>query len=178
MKRQVRRGVFETNSSSTHSISIYNRGELKYSDIPKDGKIVIDDTLGYGTDIFDEVGKLNYVITMIATICENKDDDGDLPVSNPSFEEMINLKWFKWVSDVVKQESNTEVVYDCPKYHDGSLKTYFPYYETTYDERCSVESILTDGDTSMIDDEEKFKKRVKDIIYNRNIVIEDKENEY
>ena len=178
MKRQVRRGVFETNSSSTHSISIYHRGELKYSDIPKDGKIVIDDTLGYGTDIFDEVGKLNYVITMIATICEHKDDDGDLPVSNPSFEEMINLKWFKWVSDVVKQESNTEVVYDYPRYRDGSLKTCFPYYETTYDERCSVESILTDGDTSMIDDEEKFKKRVKDIIYNRNIVIEDKENEY
>ena len=36
MKRQIRRGVFETNSSSTHSVSIYNNANRKFQDIPKD----------------------------------------------------------------------------------------------------------------------------------------------
>ena len=31
MKRQIRRGVFETNSSSTHSITIINRKQFNYS---------------------------------------------------------------------------------------------------------------------------------------------------
>ena len=62
MKRQIRHGVFETNSSSTHSVNIYNNDKRKFQDIPKDSEVVLDDTYTYGTDIFDELGKLNYVV--------------------------------------------------------------------------------------------------------------------
>ena len=43
MKRQIRIGVFETNSSSTHSVSIYNRSKRVFSDIPRDSEVILDD---------------------------------------------------------------------------------------------------------------------------------------
>jgi hypothetical protein len=176
MKRQIRRGVYETNSSSTHSVSIYNNSKRRFQDIPRNSEVVLNDTYEYGTDIFDEVGKLNYVVTMLASIIERKYDYDELKVE--SFENMINLNWFRWLADVVREESNTEVIYKCPTYSDGRDKTYQPYYDTTYDEYDSIETILAGDDSDMLDDEMKFKERIKDIIYNPSIVIEDKENEY
>lgn len=172
MKRQIRRGVYETNSSSTHSVSIYNNSK----NIPKNSEVILNDTYEYGTDIFDELGKLNYVVTMLASIVERKCDYDELKVK--SFEDLINLNWFKWLSDVVKEESNTEVVYKCPTSWDGSDKSYQPYYDTTYDEYDSIETIFVGDDEDTLDNEVKFKNRVKDIIYNPSVVIEDKENEY
>lgn len=176
MKRQIRRGVYETNSSSTHSVSIYNNSKRRFQDIPRNSEVVLNDTYEYGTDIFDELGKLNYVVTMLASIIERKYDYDELKVE--SFENMINLNWFRWLADVVREESNTEVIYKCPTYSDGRDKTYQPYYDTTYDEYDSIETILAGDDSDMLDDEMKFKERIKDIIYNPSIVIEDKENEY
>jgi len=176
MKRQIRRGVYETNSSSTHSVSIYNNSKRRFQDIPRNSEVVLNDTYEYGTDIFDELGKLNYVVTMLASIIERKYDYDELKVE--SFENMINLNWFRWLADVVREESNTEVIYKCPTYSDGRDKTYQPYYDTTYDEYDSIETILAGDDSDMLDDEMKFKERIKDIIFNPSIVIEDKENEY
>ena len=176
MKRQIRYGVFETNSSSTHSVSIYNKNKIIYSDIPKDSTVVLNDEYGTGTDIIDELGKLNFVVTMLATIVDNKVYDEELEIE--SFEEMINLNWFKWLAEVVKEESNTDVIYECPKYWSGKPKESVPYYESTYDEHSSIEDIFTDDNPNIMDDEAKFKERIKDIIYNPSIIIEDKENEY
>ena len=113
---------------------------------------------------------------MLASIVERKCDYDELKVE--SFEDLINLNWFKWLSDVVKEESNTEVVYKCPTSWDGSDKSYQPYYDTTYDEYDSIETIFAGDDEDTLDNEVKFKNRVKDIIYNPSVVIEDKENEY
>lgn len=68
MKRQIRRNVFETNSSSVHSISISNDGrepsELKLN---KDGYIEVD--FGYfGKDerlYTSQYDKLSYLITCL-----------------------------------------------------------------------------------------------------------------
>lgn len=176
MKKQVRRGVFETNSSSTHSVSIYNRSKLMFSDIPKNSEVIINDRYNVGTDIYDELGKLNFVVTMLATIVDNKYYDEELEIN--SFKQMINFKWFKWLAEVVKEESNTDVIYECPKYYDGSECSLFPYYNTTWDEYSTIESIFTNDNPDIMNDETKFKERVKDIIYNSSIAIEDKENEY
>ena len=176
MKRQIRRGVFETNSSSTHSVSIYNRSKLMFSDIPKDSKVIIDGSHSTPTDIFDELGKLNFVVTMLASIVKIKCDYDELEVN--SFEEMVNLNWFKWLAEVVKEESNTEVIYNCPKNCKGEDKSYVPYYDTTWDEDDSIENIFTNNNSDVMENETRFKTRVKDIIYNSEVVIEDKENEY
>ena len=45
-------------------------------------------------------------------------------------------------------------------------------------ENDSIESIFVGNGSDMMNDENKYKERVRDIIYNREIVIEDKENEY
>ena len=171
MKKQIRFGVFESNSSSTHSLTIKNRSKLYYNDIPKNSTIIFDDFYEVGTDIFDELGKFNIVVTMLASIVEYECDNDDLEVE--SFEEMINLNWFKWLADVVKEESNTEVIYEKPKYGN-----YVPYYNTTYDEYNTVKDIFTNDDEDVMNDEAKFKERVKYLIYNPSIIIESKENEY
>ena len=177
MKKQIRRGVFETNSSSTHSVSICDRNKIEYSDIPKNSKIIIDDNYSTGTDIFDELGKLNFVVTMLASIVEVRCDEDEMEIK--SFEEMTNLNWFKWLAEVVKEESNTEVIYECPRWsYSGEFKEYVPYYETTWDEYETIEEIFTGDEYGIMEDEVKFKERVRDIIYNPSIIIEDKENEY
>lgn len=171
MKKQIRFGVFESNSSSTHSISIYNRDKLMYSDIPKNSKIIFDDYYNVGTDIFDELGKFHFVVTMLASIVERRFEDDEIDIE--SFEEMINLNWFRWLAEVIKEESNTDVIYERPKY-----SSYVPYYDTTYDEYNTVEDVFTGDDEDVMNNEVKFKNRVKDIIYNPSIIIENKENEY
>ena len=95
-----------------------------------------------------------------------------------SFEDMINLNWFKWLAEVVKEESNTEVIYKCPTRYDGKERTSVPFYSTTYDENDTIEDIFTGYDSNVMDNKGKFKERVKDIIYNPSVIIENKENEY
>ena len=123
------------------------------------------------------MGKLNYIVTMLASIIEYQYNYDELEIEK-HFESMINLGWFKWLAEVVKEESNTDVIYEHPKYSDGRYKSYFPYYDTTYDEEDSIENIFTDYDSEVMTNKEKFKDRVRDIIYNENVTIEDKENEY
>ena len=46
---------------------------------------------------------------------------------------------------------------------------------TTYE---MIENIFTNNDDDIMTNKEKFKERVKFIIYNDDVIIEDKENEY
>lgn len=171
MKRQIRYGVFETNSSSSHSVSIHSKKDKILYDIPKDSEVVLNDDYLTGKYIDDELGKLNYVVKMLATIVEDKDYDDEIEIK--SFEEMINLNWFKWLAEVVKEESNTKVIYECPKH-----SRLIPYYDTTWDEQDTIEEIFTNYDSSVLNDEAKFKERVKFIIYDPTVVIEDEEDEW
>ena len=154
MKRQIRFGVFESNSSSTHSVSISNRRKRVFSDIPKNSTVVLNDTYVNSEELFDELGKLNFVVTMLASIIEYKHDDDEIEIN--SFEEMIELDWFKWLKELIKEESNTEVVYECPLYWNGKPASCVPYYDTTYDEEDSIESIFTDGYSDVLTNKEKF----------------------
>lgn len=176
MKRQIRLSVFESNSSSTHSVSIRSNFTIKFQDIPTNSEVILNGTYEYGTDIFDELGKLNYVVTMLASIVEYRVDEEDLDIK--SFEDMISLNWFKWLADVVKEDCNTDVIYKCPTYSNGRKKLYYPYYNTTSDEDCTIEDIFTDNNPDILDDEMKFKERVRDIIFNPTTVIEDKIDEW
>ena len=82
MKRQIRIGVFETNSSSTHSVSIYNRAKKLFSTITRNSEIILDDSYSTGIEIFDELGKLNFVVTMLASIVEYKNDDDEFKIKS------------------------------------------------------------------------------------------------
>lgn len=57
MRRQIRRGVFETNSSSCHSITMCMKSDY---DKWKDGKLVWDDWKQQLVPVTDETGKDNW----------------------------------------------------------------------------------------------------------------------
>jgi len=164
MLKVIRRKVFETNSSSTHSISIYKWTPTKESSIPLNTKIIIDGTISSQTEIKDELGKLNYIVAILASVEENRQD---YEKTEATFEEVINSNHFTWLKEVIKEKCNTDVIYQ-------SDNNCFPYFETTYDESISTENILECD----IDNKLEFKSRIKEIIFEENYVIEDKENDY
>lgn len=161
----IRRCVFETNSSSTHSISIYKWTPTAEKPVPENSKIEVDGSISSQTEIKDEMGKLNYIIAILASIAEHRYYD-DI-IEKLSFEELIETNHFVWLKETIKEKKNTEIVYE-------SDRTYFPYFETTYDEHTGIENVLGCD----VDNEEEFKARVTEIIFTPNYVIEDKENEY
>lgn len=84
MKRQIRNGVFETNSSSCHSLSINKVSEIKYDKDMFEYRIHEDDNklhigfgeFGWGYDVYtDPLDKLEYALTMVlGTECWGIDD--------------------------------------------------------------------------------------------------------
>lgn len=95
---KVRKDLFETNSSSTHSISIRGKKKLDKSNLPicsKNNKV--EGKFGkFGCEVdsyTDQETKLSYLLTMIAEVNKRKD-------SLCSFYE---LEDFKKVEDVIKK---------------------------------------------------------------------------
>lgn len=67
--KQIRHSVFETNSSSTHSITIAH-GKIANNNIPVDRDGFIHTELGeFGWEVWDykdQAGRLSYLVTMLA----------------------------------------------------------------------------------------------------------------
>lgn len=160
MKRVIRNCVFETNSSSTHSISIYKWTPPPEYDIPCNSKIEINASISR-TEITSEVGKLNYIVSMLANLIEYESND-----YNEKFEDVISSKRFVWLKEVVKERCNTEIIYT-------KVYNYFPYFEATYDDCRSIADIFECD----IDDENEFKERIINIVFDRDIMIEDRKEE-
>lgn len=160
--KTIRKSVFETNSSSTHSISIYKWTPTKESHIPKNTKIKVNGKIPTQIEIKDEMGKLNYIIAILASIEDHRNWKNE-----HDFDIVINSNHFIWLKELVKDKCNTEIIYE-------KTSNYHPYFETTSDDSRSIEDVL-DCD---IDNEKEFKERVTEIIFDENYIIEDKENEY
>ena len=105
MKRTIRRGVFETNSSSTHSVTIRE-------DIPSPALKVEDDNKVHAE--FDEFGwewehyftaksKLSYALTMVVeTECKRREDN-----TIPNF---FETEGFKAINDLIKEKCKCDGV--------------------------------------------------------------------
>ena len=162
--KQIRMNVFETNSSSTHSISIYKGKFETGGSIPVNGKIMSNDLLtAYDCEFNDELRKLSHVIGLIAWYVDSESFNCE------SLDEVLNLeisKPFKWIADVVKEVRNTELIYV------QSIK-YSPFIQPVSDDEDNIENILKCD----LKDENSFKTLIKDIIFNPEYIIYDKENE-
>lgn len=77
MKLQIRKGVFETNSSSTHALCICVNDVVDFAKIKQDYKKVIiveGGEFGWEFDVYYDVQtKLDYMFTMITKCCNNED---------------------------------------------------------------------------------------------------------
>jgi len=162
-KKVIRNGTFETNSSSVHTISIIKRRHIP-KEIPSNSVIICNGTLSFYDETVDgEVGKLNYLVQLFASLIEQEDEEVDM-----YFHDMIGGKYFSCLKEIIKKERSTEVVFE--KEHDS-----FPYYETTSDEERSIKEIIG---LEYFETEESLMERCREIIFDNDIVIIDKDNEY
>lgn len=155
---KIRNNVFETNSSSTHSICLCNLGKNATKEIPSNEIINIDDDFSIDGDGFNisEWQKLCCVIDMIRYYKNGEEEDSN--VSNKLFEGLKRL---------IKEERNSNLIIGNDvdyEYCDESDD-----YGSEYD--------IFDMLTLDMDDEDSILKAFKDVIFDYNTVVYHKENE-
>lgn len=92
MKTQVRVGVWETNSSSVHSLVISGKDQVSAAPIDT----VSGGEFGWGYDrLIAPVDKLSYAITAIQYIDQDNEDD------------ISKSHWFKWLQDIVEARTGS-----------------------------------------------------------------------
>lgn len=203
--RQIRLGVFETNSSSSHSVSIKVREkEEVIKNIPRNQSTIYviqeyvccngDETSSITNILMSEVSKAAFMINVIG---------GHLEILYEDYEDMeITLKelcngksvdihdktavlhaiendliYTKWVKDVVYEETGTRIEFSLK----GEAYRYFPYISTSYDdgELDSEENFYDELLEALKENDEfKFKSLCREIIFNKEIIIEDIDEAY
>lgn len=187
----VRNNVFETNSSSTHSISICRYEKPQENNIPRNYKDIYmvsefgdvggsDET--YACDTHNtEVSKLRFLINMIASVYEDSELYGNWEYERKDdeiykkeyFRKLITQDLFVWLKEVVFEETRTEIEIEIPS------NNRFPYFEQTYTEYDSIENMLDiEEDENGKYNKDKFKARIKDIIFNSKVYIENENCPY
>lgn len=139
MKRVVRYNVFETNSSSTHSVSIHKNKIYKrptveqleerciFSINPDDNKLHVPfGCFGWEVKSYiSPIDKISYYLTMIYERCVNKyyyNDDNNFPTT---YEEFKELPYFIELNDLVAEIfecDGLEVDYEEESYIDPKDK--------------------------------------------------------
>lgn len=115
MKQQIRKGLFETNSSSTHSIVIGNNGEDIYANLPEEVYFG-GDCFGWEHDVYyDTQSKASYLFTSLVNCGMNEyiDNIKDILAKwniNAVFEELNKHGDFDSFSYVDHPYENEELV--------------------------------------------------------------------
>ena len=179
--KTIRENTFETNSSSTHSITISKYQKPREDNIPRNltrdtGKLFSAVEYGdcggsdeeYSCDTLrTETEKLSFIINMIASVVDNTHSDmwdynrrNDDSYNREVFEKMVKTDLFVWLQEAVLEETGTMIDYVKPN------NNRFPFYETTYDECVGIEELL------QVSDKEKFKNKIKEIIFDKDVFID------
>lgn len=153
MLKNIRRMVFETNSSSSHSLSIVGANNMA---LPRDNTprnvTVIPGEYGWGYERLDDVwSRLGYIVTAIQyhdeQICPHiYSDNKDAVV-------IENSHYFKWLSEMTQDYIGWTLIYE---------KSDDQWYPHGYIDHLSV-GLLEDY---FVEDEAKFKENMRDIIFN------------
>ena len=152
---KVRKNVFETNSSSTHSITIEDseHRNFEYVDIPKNKKIIIDDLdFNKYNNNETEWTKLNALIDFVVGFYSDDDVDTNKPL-------------FEIIKKVIKDKCDSNLELNLPEYYE--------YIFDDYDENSLRLLGLSDDST-----EDEMYNRFKEIIFNPKINFKHKDSEY
>lgn len=158
MKKKIRMNVFETNSSSCHSISINNNNLPEYETLlPSDDGYV---HCGFGEfgweveDYADVETKLSYALTMVAETESRRSTWNGIREGFTSEEEFYETEGFRLINEAVKEVTgcNGVILYDGEIWYNdkydwtefngyidhqssiddyGSLKEFLDYYGLT-----------------------------------------------
>lgn len=183
----MRNNIFETNSSSTHSLTIYKREQPDFNDIPRNVDFYEIDEFGvaFGGDdsvsihrIETECDKLSFMLNVCATVCDHRFYDDkmfigyswDIPNINERllkyWEEMINSDIFTALKEAVYEVTGTTISFKRPNDISGGI----PFYETISLDDENVEDIFHISEEF---NKEDFKEFIKDVIFNKEVIIKD-----
>lgn len=154
---QIRQSVWETNSSSTHSLSFYKVKNLNiphYSSFKIDEDFLNEKGLWIGDELYSgPLSKLVFLITVVNGLSEKQIET-----------------YLQYIKEVVYEVFSTTIEID--------------YDEVISDDNTDNDDILrrfiysaTNHVTSRLD-EENFKQMVREVLTNPDIILESKEEEY
>ena len=157
MKINIRQGVFETNSSSSHSIS-YNNDNTEVSRCLREvgtTVVITGGEFGWGyEELTTPYEKMQYVLTSVVSY-EN--------VENRLHESVL----YKWIQEMVLDYSNETLVLE---------EVECEFYPYGYIDHQSSD-LLTDKDYWQTDNEELFKNGIKDLVFSdKYSIIIDNDN--
>lgn len=167
MKKIIRTKVFETNSSSSHSISILNKTEMPDNDFPRNSKdkfilISLDaaktpnDFMSLSYLFKSEVGKAGYLLNVIASYISEEED-----IWKIDEETFLKSRQAKWFREMLIEATNTNIVFDFT-------------YCNVYDGNARISNIFECN----WEDEISFKEYMKNLVFNQDLYIKDIESSY
>lgn len=206
---QIRFGTFETNSSSTHTVSIrVNKPKLVKNDIPRNSLDVFkiydyevcngEESESIENILMSEISKTAFILKVIGHYLEGlfddlSDDDfkkiyldrcgkESIDINDPiEFKKSMSedLIYTKWLKDVVYEETGTRIEFEL-KHVEGSYSNkYFPYTSVPYNEGKSDDEFYDSLTDSLREENEHlFKSLCREIIFNKDIIIVDKDEAY
>ncbi len=198
---QTRVGLFETNSSSTHSVSIgLPRVEEKPDfKIPRGGYFKIPEyrvANGLESETIDnilvsEVWKLSFLVNVIATYIVDLEEDSEfLDIFSGLCGRVVDLAdkddqrkaisqdliYMKWLKDMVFEETGTLIEIPIP---EEKKYDHFPYFDQLWTDDGSGGEFYEEIQKSLENgDESKFKSLCREIVFNPSIIIQDKDEAY
>lgn len=194
MRKIIREGVFESNSSSSHSLIIKSRKDIRLDTFPRNSEYIIwlnEYGVADGNEYKAEIARLNSEVDkarfMLNVIASHIDSDGEydethypevtywldydrrITNDNRNFETLIKQKPFVWFKEMLEEVTGTEFEYEEP-----NNDYYFPYYQRVYPDDYNVEDVFKCNWY----DEKDFKEYMKNIIFNEDVVIVDADIPY
>lgn len=193
MRKIIRESVFESNSSSSHSLIIKSRKDIRLETFPRNSEYIIwlneyGVTDGYEQSVdvarlHSEVDKAKFMLNVITEHIETDeydencrypeiaywiDYDNRIRNDNRNFKTLISQKPFVWFKEMLEEVTGTEFEYEEPD------NDYFPYYKRIYLDNYAVEDVFNCNWY----DEKDFKEYMKDIVFNEDIIIVDADIPY
>jgi len=156
---QIRNNVFETNSSSMHSVSINENNNIFDTNLEiEDNKVVGHfDEFGWGYDCYNDTQtKLSYLLTMIAGVVNSIDDlysSDDFIKIEECIKHYINCDGISIAEDEyrIKQDRDGETYLDFDGYIDHQSQ-YFTIRDFLYENGVELEEFLFNSKVELIID--------------------------
>lgn len=141
MKRQIRRNVFETNSSSMHSLTVKKLGITEYLHVDEvENKVIVEyGEFSWGYDVYDDPEtKLSYLITMLSQYsCGNIYDTDE----------------FKEINDIVAKRCECDgILIDDSSYGYVDHQSIEKIDDLMDEYGCSIEEFIFDKGIKLIID--------------------------
>lgn len=169
MKKQIRNNVFETNSSSSHSLSIPFEEDLgKYVKAHFDNVDVTFGEYGWEEDILDTpLEKLEYLLTAVQYFdkpFKNQEDYWEYSeeVLREKYNAWINSsEYFKWIKKALFNFNGSTINIVIDEYEKWNLLGYIDHQS----------SYLLEEESVWNENEETFKKNVIEFIFNPEYAV-------